>query len=172
MKFPLLQSEFKVPYTSAASSFLKLINNGVSFVLPASMSIRSNALNEHFIPNMKEIKTKPFFYVPIAGLFVCLILIFYDFYLSTRLHVLASSSFDLFSKLKISFSDEKLSSMEEHQTSLKYKDILKTQTSMSDTKKAAWKNLNSLFSKTSTIAFGTLILNTNTIKSQEGFKTV
>ena len=105
MKFPLLQSEFKVPYTSAASSFLKLINNGVSFVLPASMSIRSNALNEHFIPNMKETKTKPFFYVPIAGLFVCLILIFYDLYISTRLHVLASSSFDLFSKLKISFSD-------------------------------------------------------------------
>jgi hypothetical protein len=62
--------------------------------------------------------------------------------------------------------------MEEHQNSLRYKDILKTQTSMSDTKKAAWKNLNSLFSKTSTIAFGTLILNTNTIKSQEGFKIV
>jgi hypothetical protein len=40
LKFSLLQSQIKPPYAPVQSSYLKLINNGVSFVFPSSILIR------------------------------------------------------------------------------------------------------------------------------------
>jgi hypothetical protein len=61
-----------------------------------------------FVPSIKEMTDKPFFYLPIAGIIVCMLLILYDVYLKRRLQSLTGRSLDVFDKLKTSMVDNKL----------------------------------------------------------------
>lgn len=99
LKFNPIQGQIRVPYTETQASFLKLINNAVNFVVPSSMQLREYALNNIFLPNVRQITDKVFFYLPIAGLVTCCLLVIYFVLVERKVNNLYNETFDIFSKL-------------------------------------------------------------------------
>ncbi len=103
-------------------------------------------MNDIFLTEIRKIRTKPFFYIPLTGFITCAFLLAYFIYKNFKLTSLAAESLALFHKLKANFAEKKIIEIDRNQTNLIKNQFASTQ-NVSLNKDMAWKQLSNIFKK-------------------------
>ena len=103
-------------------------------------------MNDIFLTEIRKIRTKPFFYIPLTGFITCIVLFGYFIYKNLKLTSLAAESLTFFHKLKANFAEKKIIEIDRNQTNL-IKNQFASTPNIFLNKDIAWTKLNNIFKK-------------------------